>query len=134
MPIPKSDSGEMPFLDHLEELRWRIIYSLGSALVAVGIGCAGSVDPKEIRIRTSPNLVCLENYPIGKYLRKVLRAPIVIGNDVQVGVYAEHRIGAAVGCRSAANSKPMSALCATEPVLKVEVRSVWLVVTLSTRC
>ena len=28
MPIPKSNSGEMPFLDHLEELRWRIIYSL----------------------------------------------------------------------------------------------------------
>ena len=38
MPIPKSQSGEMPFLDHLEELRWRIIYSLGSALVAIGIG------------------------------------------------------------------------------------------------
>ena len=38
MPIPKSQSGEMPFLDHLEELRWRIIYSLGSAIVAIGIG------------------------------------------------------------------------------------------------
>jgi len=38
MPIPKSKSGEMPFLDHLEELRWRIIYSLGSVLVCVGLG------------------------------------------------------------------------------------------------
>jgi sec-independent protein translocase protein TatC len=28
----------MPFLDHLEELRWRIIYSLGSLLITVGIG------------------------------------------------------------------------------------------------
>jgi sec-independent protein translocase protein TatC len=28
----------MPFLDHLEELRWRIIYSLGSVLVSIGIG------------------------------------------------------------------------------------------------
>ena len=28
----------MPFLDHLEELRWRIIYSLGSVIVCVGIG------------------------------------------------------------------------------------------------
>jgi sec-independent protein translocase protein TatC len=28
----------MPFLDHLEELRWRIIYSLGSVLVCVGVG------------------------------------------------------------------------------------------------
>jgi sec-independent protein translocase protein TatC len=38
MPIPKSNSGEMPFLDHLEELRWRIIYSLGAVLISVGIG------------------------------------------------------------------------------------------------
>src|SRR4051812_28898502 len=38
MPIPKSQSGEMPFLDHLEELRWRIIYSLGSALACIAIG------------------------------------------------------------------------------------------------
>src|SRR6476620_1411579 len=38
MPIPKTQSGEMPFLDHLEELRWRIIYSLGSLIVAVAIG------------------------------------------------------------------------------------------------
>jgi sec-independent protein translocase protein TatC len=28
----------MPFLDHLEELRWRIIYSLAAAAVAIGIG------------------------------------------------------------------------------------------------
>ena len=38
MPIPKSHNGEMPFLDHLEELRWRIIYSLLALAVAVGIG------------------------------------------------------------------------------------------------
>ena len=33
-------SGEMPFLDHLEELRWRIIWSLGALLVGVAIGFA----------------------------------------------------------------------------------------------
>jgi sec-independent protein translocase protein TatC len=38
MAIPKSRSGEMPFLDHLEELRWRIIYSLGALIVGVAIG------------------------------------------------------------------------------------------------
>jgi sec-independent protein translocase protein TatC len=38
MPIPKSNNGEMPFLDHLEELRWRIIYSLLALGVAVGLG------------------------------------------------------------------------------------------------
>jgi sec-independent protein translocase protein TatC len=29
-------SAEMPFLDHLEELRWRIIYSLAALVVGVG--------------------------------------------------------------------------------------------------
>jgi sec-independent protein translocase protein TatC len=38
MAIPKSPGGEMPFLDHLEELRWRIIYSLTGAVVGGGIG------------------------------------------------------------------------------------------------
>src|SRR5206468_5809968 len=46
MPIPKSTNGEMPFLDHLEELRWRIIYA-GIALaigVAVGLTLAFHYD------------------------------------------------------------------------------------------
>ena len=30
-------TGEMPFLDHLEELRWRIIWSLGALIVGVAI-------------------------------------------------------------------------------------------------
>ena len=30
-------AGEMPFLDHLEELRWRIVWSLGALVVGVGI-------------------------------------------------------------------------------------------------
>jgi sec-independent protein translocase protein TatC len=31
---PRSPTGEMPFLDHLEELRWRILWSI----IAVGVG------------------------------------------------------------------------------------------------
>lgn len=39
MPIDTPEkSGEMPFLDHLEELRWRLIYSLAALTVAVIIG------------------------------------------------------------------------------------------------
>src|SRR3954454_7382447 len=37
-PIPRSQSGEMPFLDHLEELRWRIIYSLGALVIGIAVG------------------------------------------------------------------------------------------------
>src|SRR4051812_15248580 len=38
MRIPKTSSGEMPFLDHLEELRWRIIYSLVGVMIGLAIG------------------------------------------------------------------------------------------------
>lgn len=31
------NQGEMPFLDHLEELRWRLIWSLGAFVVGVGV-------------------------------------------------------------------------------------------------
>jgi len=40
----------------------------------------------------------LENYPIGKYLRKVVKAKMTIANDVQTGIHAEHELGAAKGC------------------------------------
>jgi sec-independent protein translocase protein TatC len=34
----KNQTGEMPFLDHLEELRWRIIWSLIAIVVGFGVG------------------------------------------------------------------------------------------------
>lgn len=36
--MAKSPTAEMPFLDHLEELRWRIIWSLGALVVGVILG------------------------------------------------------------------------------------------------
>ena len=35
---PGSPAGEMPFFDHLEELRWRIVWSLLALAVGTGIG------------------------------------------------------------------------------------------------
>jgi glucokinase len=66
-------------------------------IVAVGIGCAGLVDEKKVRVRHAPNLLWLDNYPIGKHLKRLVHAKFAIGNDVQLGTYAEHRLGAAKG-------------------------------------
>ncbi|MBA3890027.1 MAG: twin-arginine translocase subunit TatC, partial [Gemmatimonadaceae bacterium] len=35
---PKQVKIEMPFLDHLEELRWRLIWSLGALTIGVAVG------------------------------------------------------------------------------------------------
>ena len=56
MPIPKSKSGEMPFLDHLEELRWRIIYSLGSVLVCIAAGFWVTLHFDLVRLLAKPIL------------------------------------------------------------------------------
>jgi glucokinase len=69
----------------------------GYKLVCAGVGFAGSVDKKGT-IMTSPNLRCLEGFPLGKALAKELHAPVTIGNDVQLGVLGEHKLGAAKGC------------------------------------
>ena len=36
--MAKTSSAEMPFLDHLEELRWRIIWSLGALAIGLILG------------------------------------------------------------------------------------------------
>ncbi len=36
--MAKNTTGEMPFLDHLEELRWRLVWSLAALAVGVGLG------------------------------------------------------------------------------------------------
>jgi len=38
IPQRLTETGEMPFLDHLEELRWRVLYSLIALLVGAVIG------------------------------------------------------------------------------------------------
>jgi len=64
---------------------------------AVGIACAGTVDERKLRIVSSQNLIALENYTIGKVIKSVLDVPTFIGNDVQMGVYGEYKMGAGKG-------------------------------------
>jgi len=66
-------------------------------IVSVGAACAGQIDPKKLKIRTSHNLLCLEQYPIGKHIGRVLKAPLTLANDVQMGIYGEYQLGAAKG-------------------------------------
>jgi glucokinase len=70
----------------------------GLKIAGIGLGCAGRVDDKSNRILSAPNLMCLEGYPLGKALKKLFRTEVTIGNDVHLGLYAEHKLGAAAGC------------------------------------
>ena len=52
--MAKNSTGEMPFLDHLEELRWRIVWSLGAMVVGVIAGFTLVTRFKLIRILQAP--------------------------------------------------------------------------------
>lgn len=57
--MAKNSASEMPFLDHLEELRWRIIWSLGALIAGFAIG---------FTIVVKANLIRLLQTPIAPYL------------------------------------------------------------------
>lgn len=52
--MAKKPRGEMPFLDHLEELRWRIVWSLSALLVGLAIGFTATVKLKLIATLQAP--------------------------------------------------------------------------------
>ena len=53
---PRSPNAEMPFLDHLEELRWRIIWSLLAVAVTVGLSFWALIQFDVIKILAHPIL------------------------------------------------------------------------------
>jgi glucokinase len=67
-------------------------------IVAAGIGCPGPLDDTAGVILFSANLN-VKNYAIGPELANALGRPVLVRNDVRVGGYAEHRLGAGRGFR-----------------------------------
>jgi sec-independent protein translocase protein TatC len=57
--MAKNPSGEMPFLDHLEELRWRIVWSLAALVIGLIVG---------FYVVTQLDLLRLLQAPIAPYL------------------------------------------------------------------
>jgi len=62
-------------------------------IAAVGIGIPGAVDPVRGIVHKAPNLGW-NNVPLGRELKRLLRVPIIVDNDVNVGTVGEHALGA----------------------------------------
>lgn len=63
------------------------------ALAAVGIGAPGAIDIRRGTVVEAPNLGW-KNVPLAAELKKHLGVPVVLDNDVNVGVIGEHALGA----------------------------------------
>ncbi|MFP6619866.1 MAG: ROK family protein [Pirellulaceae bacterium] len=89
----------------IERLIRSIRQSLEKSAVAVenitgiGIGCPGFVDMKTGLVHECVNLGWQEVH-LGETIREHFDCPVYLLNDVDAGVYAEHRLGAAVGAEN----------------------------------
>jgi len=72
---------------------------MGIKVRATGVGCAGHIDYKKHALVTSPNIPFLSRYPLVQKLHNAGRGPVFLGNDVHMGLYGEHQLGAAKGMR-----------------------------------
>jgi len=65
-------------------------------LLALGIGAAGTPDPQRGAFKTS-SVPFRKDFPLVSLLNKSSGVPVCLGNDVHMGIYGEHQLGAAVG-------------------------------------
>ncbi|HEY8796053.1 MAG TPA: twin-arginine translocase subunit TatC [Gemmatimonadaceae bacterium] len=92
MPEPRTTaSDEMPFLDHLEELRWRIIWSLAALMVSVGIAFWVMMQFDVIGLLERPILPFLNGHKLvythpGDPFSIVLNAAIALGVAIALPV------------------------------------------------
>ncbi len=89
-----------------ETLRDSIEYVLDEAkvsrseVVGIGLGCPGIVDDKRGVVVTSPNIPFLKGLPLARNLSTRIHIPVVLGNDVKMGLYGEQQFGAAKGSQN----------------------------------
>ena len=68
------------------------------AVKGIGVGSPGPLDPNTGVIIDTPNLGW-KNFPLADLLRDTFHAPVVVDNDVNVGVYGEWRFSELRSCR-----------------------------------
>ncbi|HNW59809.1 MAG TPA: ROK family protein [bacterium] len=68
------------------------------AIRAIGVGSPGPLDLKKGLIIETPNLAWKEA-PLRKELKKLLKKPVYVDNDCNVGLLGEYTFGAARGAR-----------------------------------
>jgi glucokinase len=67
-------------------------------VLGAGGAIAAKVDNKRGLIKSAPNILCLEDFSMRNLFNRQFGFDIVLGNDVQWGLYGEHQFGAAIGC------------------------------------
>lgn len=63
----------------------------------IGIGAPGIINAKRGEISFCPNIPFLSGFALASELKKISGKPVILGNDVNVGLSGEHHFGVARG-------------------------------------
>lgn len=94
------EKGAKNFLDTLYDQVEKILAEAGGRLKdvkAIGMGCPGMIRFNEAFVDLSPNIPFLNQYPLGKKLKRLFGVPVIVENDANAGLYGEQQFGAARG-------------------------------------
>lgn len=94
------EEGEKYFFKTLEEIILHVLSDQDLTpkhLIGIGIGCPGIIDTRKGKVISSPNIPFLNRCEFAKKIKRQFKTPVVIGNDVNVGLMGEHWFGAAKG-------------------------------------
>ncbi|HNV87028.1 MAG TPA: ROK family protein [Candidatus Omnitrophota bacterium] len=95
-----ADKGERVFFKSLIGSIRKVLAESRTSLsnvLAMGVGCPGIIEVPEGVVKMASNLPFLKSCPLQDKLRKRFGIPVVVENDVNVGLYGEHQLGAARG-------------------------------------
>jgi glucokinase len=96
----RAASGPSGPVDAMREAIGDLRRSTPEAIVALGLGCPGAIDPVSGRLvdRTA-HLPHWDSFPVREAVASLFAGPVVVGNDASLAALAEHRLGAARGAR-----------------------------------
>jgi glucokinase len=94
----RAEQGPEAIVDRVEAVIRKVLEAADDEgpAEAICIGAPGAVDRTSGVVRRAPNLGW-ENFPLGEHLEKRLGLPVILENDVNIGVVGEHVHGAGRG-------------------------------------
>jgi glucokinase len=93
-------SGGRALLESISESVREAVRDAGKPRIrAIGMGSPGPLDPEKGIILRTPH-IDVSRLPVGPWLSRRFGAPVILDNDVHMGLYGEFRAGAGRGHRN----------------------------------
>ncbi len=92
----RTPASAVRLLDIVAEVTAAVEDSLDCLIQGVGVGCAGLIDQSGA-VLTSPNIACLDGFPLAAALSEKLRRPVIVDNDAATAAVAEMQEGCLQG-------------------------------------